>query len=35
MPAPAGHAAAYLAEMPALEVRTSRYPKQALLAQHY
>ena len=26
---------AYLAEMPALEVRTSRYPKQALLAQHY
>ena len=21
--------------MPALEVRTSRYPKQALLAQHY
>ena len=28
-------AEAYLAEMPALEVRTSRYPKQALLAQHY
>lgn len=27
--------AAYLAEMPALEVRTSRYLKQALLAQHY
>ena len=26
---------AYLAEMPALEVRTSCYPKQALLAQHY
>lgn len=26
---------AYLAEMPALEVRTSRYPKQALRAQHY
>ena len=26
---------AYLAEMPALEVRTSRYPKQALPAQHY
>ena len=26
---------AYLAEMPALEVRTSRYSKQALLAQHY
>ena len=26
---------AYLAEMPALEVRTSRYLKQALLAQHY
>lgn len=25
---------AYLAEMPALEVRTSRYPKQALPAQH-
>ena len=35
LPAPAGHAAAYLAEMPALEVRTSRYLKQALLAQHY
>lgn len=35
LPAPAGHAAAYLTEMPALEVRTSRYPKQALLAQHY
>lgn len=35
LPAPAGHAEAYLAEMPALEVRTSRYPKQALLAQHY
>ena len=35
LPVPAGHAAAYLAEMPALEVRTSRYPKQALLAQHY
>ena len=28
-------AEAYLAETPALEVRTSRYPKQALLAQHY
>ena len=28
-------AEAYLAEMPALEVRTSRYPKQALRAQHY
>lgn len=28
-------AEAYLDEMPALEVRTSRYPKQALLAQHY
>ncbi len=28
-------AEAYLAEMPVLEVRTSRYPKQALLAQHY
>ena len=26
---------AYLAEMPALKVRTSRYPKQALPAQHY
>lgn len=26
---------AYLAEMPALEVRTSRYPKQALRAQRY
>lgn len=26
---------AYLAEMPVLEVRTSRYPKQALRAQHY
>ena len=26
---------AYLAEMPALKVRTSRYPKQALQAQHY
>lgn len=28
-------AEAYLAETPALEVRTSRYLKQALLAQHY